>query len=579
MGNSRSTSKIELTHFRLGQICIWVTILTTFAINPFSNYDPISVVKMLPLTVFAFLSFGLFNSQPQLWKSTFAKNKTFTLLLLFFCLTMVITIFTSGAGIAQQFWGTFGRNTGFLTYFSLCLVSLAFLCAGNLENVLKIRNAFLITSVPMTIYGVMQFVGQDPITWSEQAVFGTLGNINFLSAFFGMSSIAILSRALELKNLLSRLSLILLVMIDLYLIVSTGSIQGPLILIIGLYTLILILLLMKRVKKLLIGSYLLSGVIFGGLGLAAIFNKGPLNSLIYQPSIVFRGDYMHAAWEMFKSHPFTGVGMDSYGDWYREARGQISTLRTGPDRVSNAAHNVYLDFFSNGGFVLGTIYILVILFTFIIAFKAIILCRKVSKVDTLQAGLFSTWLAYQIQAAISINQIGIAVWGWLLTAGVYSYSRILLDTLTGQEKFQGISPRITNSPTLNKHRKTPAASLLPAKSLMFMFIFGIFGFLLAVPPLSADAAYRKASSSGSFKEMKEVLEKTGSTQWHVELVLDYALRSNNQTEVDFISKFLVEKYPRSFFGWQIRATFPESRSVALQRLKELDPYNPTISIG
>jgi O-antigen ligase len=53
---------------------------------------------------------------------------------------------------------------------------------------------------------------------------------------------------------------------------------------------------------------------------------------------------------MGKEHPLTGVGMDSYGDWYRRARSEnAATVLPGPKTITNAAHNVVIDFFAFGG--------------------------------------------------------------------------------------------------------------------------------------------------------------------------------------------------------------------------------------
>jgi O-antigen ligase len=60
-------------------------------------------------------------------------------------------------------------------------------------------------------------------------------------------------------------------------------------------------------------------------------------------------------------NPIFGVGLDSYGDWYRRSRTIEATLRRGPDVTSNAAHNAFLDISSYGGFPLVLIYIVLII--------------------------------------------------------------------------------------------------------------------------------------------------------------------------------------------------------------------------
>ena len=110
--------------------------------------------------------------------------------------------------------------------------------------------------------------------------------------------------------------------------------------------------------------YFMSGGVLFLLTSFALFNKGPLAPLIYQISIQLRGDYMHAGWEMTTLNPFFGVGMDSYGDWYRQARGEITTLRGSAERISNSAHNIFLDISSNGGFPLLISYLAILSIAF-----------------------------------------------------------------------------------------------------------------------------------------------------------------------------------------------------------------------
>jgi O-antigen ligase len=65
--------------------------------------------------------------------------------------------------------------------------------------------------------------------------------------------------------------------------------------------------------------------------------------------VSLRGEYWQAAWNMGNKFPLNGVGMDSYGDWYRLLRDDQALINPGPTIVTNAAHNVVLDQFAYGG--------------------------------------------------------------------------------------------------------------------------------------------------------------------------------------------------------------------------------------
>jgi len=69
---------------------------------------------------------------------------------------------------------------------------------------------------------------------------------------------------------------------------------------------------------------------------------------------------MHAGIAMLLNNPLTGVGIDSYDDWYRAERGIISALRTSLTRTANSAHNISIDIAAGGGFPLLISHLLII---------------------------------------------------------------------------------------------------------------------------------------------------------------------------------------------------------------------------
>ena len=85
--------------------------------------------------------------------------------------------------------------------------------------------------------------------------------------------------------------------------------------------------------------------------------RGPLTAYLYKESVTLRGEYWQAGWNMARQFPFTGVGMDAYGDWYRRARDSQALILPGPETVTNAAHNIPFDILSNGGWPLFITYV------------------------------------------------------------------------------------------------------------------------------------------------------------------------------------------------------------------------------
>jgi len=291
-----------------------------------------------------------------------------------------------------------------------------------------------------------------------------------------------------------------------------------------------------------------------------IFNIGPLGRFLFQNSTKLRGDYIHAGWEMTTKFPIFGVGMDTYGDWYRQLRGEISTL-AGPDRTANTAHNIFLDISSNGGFPLLCAY----LAFFLIAIRSAFRYYRSNKgnFDPVFSALVAAWIAYQMQALISINQIGVGIWAWVFTGSLIGYAHLASSN--------------SNNSVENARKKLKGQLLPPAAGLLALG-GATLGFLLAWIPLRADAQFAAATRERSLEKTIKASRVFGATVWHSEMALDTALRIPAATEAQEIATYLVTTYPRDVFGWKILylsgLSTPEVRNQALSRLRELDPFYP-----
>jgi O-antigen ligase len=222
------------------------------------------------------------------------------------------------------------------------------------------------------VYGLVQAIGADPFNWVNpySPVFGFLGNPNFQSSLLGVLGTIVFGQLFikEIKVLLKAF-IGLYLLVTLYVIKETASQQGFLVLVLGIG--IVVGLYVLRLNRSLAFGYVVLSIMGFFAVLFGTLNKGPLASLLYKDSVTYRGDYRRAGWKMTVEHPFFGVGMDSYGDWYRRSRNLAATLRRGPDVTSNAAHNVFLDISSYGGFPLLIIYVALMALVAISALKVI----------------------------------------------------------------------------------------------------------------------------------------------------------------------------------------------------------------
>jgi len=152
----------------------------------------------------------------------------------------------------------------------------------------------------------------------------------------------------------------------------------------------------------------------------AIFKIGPLADLIYKQSLAVRQYYWLAGWEMFKKNPWTGVGIDHYGLYFKEYREVGYPLNFGWDITSSNAHNVPIQMFSTGGGFVGLLYLAIQLLVIYRAIKLI--TSSIGVKQSVSVLIFAIWLAYQVQSLFSIEMLAISMWGWVLGGSIIGMS-------------------------------------------------------------------------------------------------------------------------------------------------------------
>jgi hypothetical protein len=280
-------------------------------------------------------------------------------------------------------------------------------------------------------------------------------------------------------------------------------------------------------------------------------------TLLFQDSVTYRGDYWRAGWNMTISKPFFGFGMDSYGDWYRLYRTKEATLRRGPDAVSNSAHNVLLDLSSSGGFFLLFGYLLILFFTLR---SAINILKQKPKFDAIGSSLVLAWFAYLIQSLISINQLGLAFWGWVLSGAIVGYDLRMRNPQLGVE---------------NKSK-----SPVPAGTIL-MGISGLaIGITISIWPLVKDISFRSALETRNATIMDKSASRFPQTSYYYVYLSElYLTNKLNDRSLEMANKAL-EINSRDFNALKIllaNSTISEYEERSIRdRMLEIDPFNYTI---
>jgi O-antigen ligase len=201
-------------------------------------------------------------------------------------------------------------------------------------------------------------------------------------------------------------------------ILPTNARQGLLLLVFGIAGIVVISIFHINRKLGITSASLASiAIVFSILGMLQI---GPLTQFLYKDSVSVRGYYWRAGINMLKDHVLFGVGLDNYGSFFKQYREVGYPLKYGYSLTSNNAHNVFIQQFATGGIFVGFVYLVLMAFVFIRGLKGLNQCKDNQRL--LVGTFFVAWLAFQAQSIISIDNIGITIWGWVLGGVVVGLS-------------------------------------------------------------------------------------------------------------------------------------------------------------
>jgi hypothetical protein len=178
-----------------------------------------------------------------------------------------------------------------------------------------------------------------------------------------------------------------------------------------------------------------------------------------------------------------------------------------------------------------------------------------------------------VQSLISINQIGLAIWGWLLGGALIAYER------TTRKTTENLNEASTGKSSSKK--KGSQSSFVSAQ--MVAGVGAVIGLLIAVPPLSSDTKWKSALGSGSVEQIELALtpgylNPQGSFRYASATQL---FESNKLYDQAYkYAKIGVGFNPDFFDAWKmlyyIQKSTPEERELAKKNLQRLDPMNKNI---
>ena len=530
--------------------------------------DPINVPKMFVLVIFAAWIFG------SVVTGIFSRRKIHFSLgqwaICSFVVGMLVAALLTDVRYTA-FFGALQRNDGAFSYVALAVLSFAAMISFSSSDTTQVRVWLLAIGLILTIHGLLQTFGHDPIKWVllYNPVIGTLGNPDFFSGIMAAAALASVWLILAEKRRLVQGAGFALLILELFLLKRCGSMQGNATFAAGLGLLAIVKI--WQAKK----QFGIAASIFFGLGsIPVIFgflNKGPLASHLYRGSIQSRIDYWHAALKMFKSHPIAGIGIDRFGDSYGQYAPHFQVIQGQP---TDNAHNVFLQLMATGGLLVILPYLFLLSVIFISAVRAIKMTTGQTQVDIV--AIFAIWFALLLISSISIDNLGVAVWFWIVGGVLYGVTR---DHLFGEEKPKGRQKIV-------KSAKQSSSNELSFLGPIISIILSILMLLVVLPAWKSSAALfelQHYSGPGGQIQLANQIEKVAHAQpsnIQIRAALANIALGNSAYDLGLkLIKSINQQDPRSINGNTLGAAAYEltkkyeSAIPYRLRLLQIDPWN------
>ena len=537
--------------------------LVCIFISPWNSVDPVNLPKLFLLIIVGFIAGGYAVSRLDLLKTI--RYRFIVTVAIVFLIQLIVVFVTDNRDSYLKLYGTNGRNTGILAYVSLTFILVA---TAVIASNFALRNyliAFLICGSIVGIYGIFQSIGMDVYEYNNayaSNVFGPFGNANFQSAFMGMvAAISLTITVFARSKIQVKAISFLLAVVAIYNITKSSD-QGFLILLVGFGT--VIVLYFYHIRKIL-WSIILASLMFltGILVSLGIYNRGPLSTLIFDTSLQARTYYWQVARQAIASNPLFGIGLDAYSDYYRRYRTpEMAEFYKGV--VSDTAHSIPLDIGAGGGLPLLLAYLGIVLVAMVSIYRV---SKRMVNFNVTYASLVAAWVSYQIQSLISINQLGLGVWGWSLTGLLIGY-----ELNTREPKSRETS--------IKRSELTAKQELKSNQNFSPVIILGIIGIVVATPPYSTAGKFYKALQTQNAVE----IQKAAYIQPYDRGKFLIAAGIMNQNKLDSYTLSLLKDatklFPDTLDFWELWISIPtateEDVVKAKIEMKRLDPFNPDL---
>ena len=296
------------------------------------------------------------------------------------------------------------------------------------------------------------------------------------------------------------------------------------------------------------------------MGIVAIYGMlghGPLSYYLYKASVQSRGDFWRAALTTGNSHPWFGVGFDSFGDFSLKYRDSITASHSFAE-YTDSAHNFYLDYLAIGGY---PYLILNVLLTALALRCFLVILKSQKTFNPKITALFCSWSVIQLQTVINTQTITFISWNALISGAIIGMTK-------------GVIQHPESNPSYAEDLKSTNRTHLSSLVLV------IVGLIFMFPYFNSDRLIVKASNTGN----GDLLIKAATSYPQSSTKYSQASQALLESGLPVPSLFLAQKgvqfNPNSVSLWALILINQNASVVDRQnariKILELDPFNKEV---
>jgi O-antigen ligase len=539
---------------RIETITILAIVTITLAMTPGLNKDSLIVPKQIIAFCLALFLIPITFKNIKLILAN-QYNKILAIITLLLLIDGSFILFNSTSPLEQLIFGRMGRGLGFITFLTAIVIVIASSIIIKVENLNLLLKGIVLAGIVTSLYACLQFFKLDIFKWDSKTngIIGTLGNPNSLSSF--AATILVPGVVIFWYSKFRVTLVVIIISVLFFTIFISRSTQGYIGAISAILLFLLIFIWYKN--KIYFFSLSLISIFMGIVAIYGMLGHGPLSYYLYKASVQSRGDFWRAALTTGNSHPWFGVGFDSFGDYSLKYRDSITASHSFAE-YTDSAHNFYLDYLAIGGY---PYLILNVLLTALALRCFLVILKSQKTFNPKITALFCSWSVIQLQTVINTQTITFISWNALISGAIIGMTK-------------GVIQHPESNPSYAEDLKSTNRTHLSSLVLV------IVGLIFMFPYFNSDRLIVKASNTGN----GDLLIKAATSYPQSSTKYSQASQALLESGLPVPSLFLAQKgvqfNPNSVSLWALilinQNASVVDRQNARVKILELDPFNKEV---